>query len=293
MVLRKRYSKPQEEKRSPLTSFAEVLIPRFPDLKKKLFLADVDQSPTQFLERVVLSTFFLSIGLLLVTAVFLWPGEITLTYVLLLLISIVVYPVLLFNYLMLYPDALIIKRQRKIDYELVFAGRHIVIALKSGLPLFDSLVGITKGYGEVSIEFNKIVEKVTLGTPVSQAIREIAQNNPSKYFVRVVMQIANSLATGADVGNSMEAVLDQIAEEQKIQLKEYGQKLTPFVMFFMIFGIIMPSIGVVLLTVLFSVVSAGVVGLTSYILFLVLGLILVVQFLFLGMIESSRPKYLI
>ena len=289
MVLDK-YRRKREETRGQLTSFAELLLPRFPDLKKKLILADVSYSATKFLERIISSTFLISAGLLLITAIFFLRYEVWFGYI---IIPIIIYPILIFNYLMLYPDAMVIKRQKAIDYDIVFAGRHLVIALKSGMPLFDSLVGIRNGYGEVSKEFDKIVERVTLGTPLSQAIREIAQVNPSRYLVRILMQISNSLSSGADVGNSLEVVLDQIAEEQKIQLKEYGQKLTPIVMFFMVFGIILPSIGVVLMTVLFSVVTAGSKGLTSYILVLILALIAVVQFLFLGVVESSRPKFLV
>ena len=284
------YKRKRDEVRGPITSFAELLLPRFPDLKKKLTLAGLLYSSTKFLEQIILSTIFISIGLLFVTAILFMQYEVAMVYF---IVPIIIYPILVFNYLMLYPDAMVIKRQRNIDYDLVFAGRHLVIALKSGMPLFDSLVGIRIGYGEISKEFDKIVERVTLGTPISQAIREVAQVNPSRYFVRILMQIANSLASGADVGNSLEVVLDQIAEEQKIQLKEYGQKLTPIVMFFMVFGIILPSIGVVLLTVLFSVVTAGSRGFTSSILIIILALISVVQFLFLGVVESSRPKYLI
>ncbi len=277
----------RDEARGPLTALAEVLSPRFPLLKKKLTLANIHYSPTVFLERVLLSTLFVSLGLLIATAIFFLQTNTWFGY---LIIPLIVYPIVVFKYLMLYPDALIIKRRRAIDYELVFAGRHMVIALKSGMPLFDSLVGVRKGYGEVSKEFDKIVEMVTLGTPLSQAIREVAAVNPSQYFVRILMQIANSLSSGADVGESLEVVLNQISEEQKIQLKEYGQKLTPIVMFFMVFGIIMPSIGIVLITVIFSVLGGGKV--TSSILILIAAFITITQLLFVGLIESSRPKYL-
>ena len=61
----------------------------------------------------------------------------------------------------------------------------------------------------------------------------------------------------------------------------------------MIFGIIMPSIGVVLATVLFSVISGSKIGLTSGVLVAVFAMIAIVQFLFLGLIETSRPRYLL
>jgi hypothetical protein len=79
-----------------------------------------------------------------------------------------------------------------------------------------------------------------------------------------------------------------------IALKEYSQKLTPIVMFFMIFGIIVPSLGVVLVTVVFSAISGGLTtGMDSTVLVPVFFMIAVIQYLFLGMIESSRPKYII
>ena len=159
------------------------------------------------------------------------------------------------------------------------------------MPLFDSMVGVSSGHGEVSKEFNSIVEKVTIGTPLSQAIREVAQNNPSKSFVRLTMQIANALSSGADVASSLDAVLDQISKEQTIELKSYGQKLNPLVMFFMIFGVIMPSLGVAFLIILLSFIGGGQVSISSAALAGILALLAIMQFLFLGAVENSRPKF--
>ncbi|NYZ77326.1 type II secretion system F family protein [Candidatus Micrarchaeota archaeon] len=267
---------------------AELLTPRFPGLRKKLDFADMDETATAFVEKVIGSTLFVSIALLLVSLLFLVRYLIPLFWIAPLIIVI---PFLVFNYLMLYPDAMLVKRTKELDYEIVFAGRHVVIALKSGMPLFETFVGASSGYGEVSREFKKIVDKIMLGVPTTQAIREVTQNNPSKYFVRMMMQIANSVASGADVGSSLEGVLDQISKEQMIQLKEYSQKLTPAVMFYMLFGIIVPSIGVVFAAAVFSFISGGQYG--ASVLIPVFLLIAIVQFLFLGLIESSRPRYLI
>ncbi|MBI2079737.1 type II secretion system F family protein [Candidatus Micrarchaeota archaeon] len=277
-------------KKTVVTSFAEVFLPYFPDLKKKLTLADSKDSAVDFLEKTIGSSIFLSVALLVLTFIFLSSLSLSPLY---LIPLVLLYPILLFYYFMIYPDVLVLKRQKTLDLELVFAGRHLVIALRSGMPLFDGLLGVSEGYGDVSKEFNKIVEKVTVGIPLSQAIREVSQNNPSKAFVRILTQIANSLSSGADVADSLEAVLDQISKEQMIELKEYGQKLTPLVMFFMIFGIILPSLGVAFAIILFSLISGGKFGLTSSLLIYVFALIAIVQFLFLAMVESSRPKYIL
>ena len=268
---------------------AEFLIPRFVGLKKKLELADIRDTPSGFMEKVVGSTIMISIALIVLFGLFLSYFNFSLVWLIPLALIIIVG---VFYYLMLYPEARVVRRKRELDYEIVFAGRHVVIALKSGMPLFETLVGASTGYGEVSVEFKKIVDKIILGVPTTQAIREVTLNNPSKYFVRMMMQVANSVASGADVGESLEGVLDQISKEQMIQLREYSQKLTPMVMFYMLFGIIVPSIGVVLAAVL-SVISAGKFGFTSALLIPVFVMIAIVQFLFLGLIESSRPKYLV
>jgi flagellar protein FlaJ len=289
----------QQRKRGPFTSVAEILAAKFPDLKKKLKLGDMDDNAVVFLEKVIGSTAFISVGLIILSYLFMLEPlafnlETDLLMFLVMVIApLVLIPLIIFNYLMLLPEAAKIKRQKEMDYEIVFAGRHIVIALKSGMPLFDTFVGTSRGYGAVSKEFAKIVDLVVLGVPTTQAIREVVQYNPSKYFTRMLMQIANSLSSGSDVGDSLESVLDQISKEQMISLKEYSQKLTPIVMFYMVFGIIVPSLGIVLATVVFSAISGGNFGFSSGILVIAFILIALVQFLFLGFIESSRPKYLI
>lgn len=279
-------------KRGILTKIAEVISPNFPDLKKKLALASIKQRPIEFIERIVLTSLLLT-TVFIVLAGILFSIQVPPISLLWVVPLAVVFMLLFFYYFLFYPDAVIIKRKRELDYEVVFAGRQVMIAMKSGMPLFDAIVGTTSGYGAVSKEMTKIADKVVLGIPLNQAIREEAQYNPSKYFVRILMQIANSLSSGADVGNSLEVVLDQISKEQMIALKEYSQKLSPIVMFFMVFGIIVPTIGIALVTAIFSALPGGITGISSSILIPVFFLIAIIQFLFLGMIESSRPRYII
>ncbi len=286
-------------KKKFFASLAETVGHRFPDLKNKLKLADMSEAPTHFLEKVLASTTFISASLIVLTYILLKDSILEflktniMMLILVILAPLVIIPLIVFTYLMLYPDAMIARRRREIDYETAFAGKHIAIALKSGLPLFEAFVGASKGYGEVSKEFAKVVDKIVLGVPVTTAIKEVVEHNPSTYFMRIMLQMNNSIQSGADVGGSLESVLDQISKEQLISLREYSQKLTPIVMFYMVFGIIVPSLGIVLATVIFSAVSGGNFGLPPIALLGVFMIIALVQFLFVGMIESSRPKYLI
>ncbi len=288
-----------QKKESLLGPLVELILPRFPDLRRKLRTADIVTAPQDFMEKTLNTAVLISAALIILTYFLLADRFVAtlkndiLGFVLTLVAPLVVIPLIVFYYLMMYPDAAILRRQRDMDYEVVFAGRHMLIALKSGLPLFDTLVGTSNGYGPVSREFARIVDQIVLGVPVAQAIREIVQYNPSKYFTRIMMQIANAVASGADVSGSLDSVLEQVSKEQIIALKEYSQKLTPIVMFYMVFGIIIPSLGIVLATVIFSAISGGKFGFSSGILVIVFVVIALIQFLFLGFIESSRPKYLI
>lgn len=272
------------------SSLSSQILPYFPEIKKKISLAGLETTPQDFLEKVIKSTVLLSFASYVLTVILF---SILIVDYFLLIPLFILYPLLWFWYLMLYLDVAIIRKRRLLDYEIVFAIRHIVIALRSGMPLFDTLVGVSVGYGELSKEFNKIVEKVTLGTPLSQALRESAQNSPSRDFSRVLMQIANSLASGSDVAESLEAVLGQISKDQVISLKAYGRKLTPYVMFFMIFGIILPSLGIAFAVILLSLIAGSAISESSYLLMAVFTFILLVQYLFLAMVEGSRPYYAI
>lgn len=269
---------------------AESLIPYFPDLKKKLYLANMAETPVQFLEKAVISSIYISAALFLLVAVMFHLMYVNILFSLITLPFLVVGS---FFYLMLYPEARTIRRQKDVEVELVFAGRHILIALRAGMPLFDSLVGVSSGYGAVSEEFRKVVEKINLGVPMGQAIREAGANSPSGAFARIMMQLSNAISSGADVASSLDVVLNQIAKEEVISLKAYGQKLNPMVMFFMIFGIIFPSLGVAFAIILFSLVSGGAMGITPTSLLYVIVFIALVQFIFLSVVESSRPRYVL
>ena len=62
-------------------------------------------------------------------------------------------------------------------------------------------------------------------------------------------------------------------------------------MFFMIFGIIMPSLGVAFLIILASFLGGSSFSFGSSALFGILLAVGLIQFIFLTMVENSRPKF--
>lgn len=268
--------------------FLNNVASHFPHVKRALLQADMQYTPAGFVQSCFVNAAFITALLEAITWAVMRGDERALFIVALLL---PVYYSGAFIYCMYYPVVKAKMRARNIDQELVFAWRHVLIELKSGVPLFDALLGVTRDYGEVSAEFNKIVEKVTLGMPLGVALHDVAESNPSRFFRRMVLQMANSLASGSDVSASLESSLEQISREQIIAIKAYGQKLNPLVMFFMIFGIIMPSLGVAFMIILSSFMGGAGLTFGPSALFGVLVAVALVQFIFMTMVEASRPKF--
>ncbi len=269
-------------------SFLNSVALRFPSLRMSLSRSQMRYTPAGFVQASLFTAFYMAAALLLVSFLLLRGSNISLLF--LVPLAPVFYAISFF-YAMQFPSVKSAMRAKRIDQEIVFAGRHMLIELKAGVPLFDAMLGISREYGEVSVEFNKIVEKVTLGVPMGAALHEVAEANPSRYFNRLVLQLANSLASGSDVATALEASLNQISKEQVIELKAYGHKLNPIVMFFMIVGIIMPSLGVAFIIILSSFLGGAGISFGPSALFGLMVAVGLVQFLFLSMIENSRPKF--
>ena len=268
--------------------FLNSLAARFPALKKQLTQAGMNYTPAGYVQTALFTAIYITAAILLISFVLL--KEHPLVIPIMILLAIVIY-IAAFFYAMYYPVVKLRARAKKMEQELVFAGRHMLIELKAGVPLFDAMLGISRDYGEVSAEFNRVVEKITLGVPMGVALHDVAEDNPSQYFKRVVLQVANSLASGSDVSLALESSLDQVSNEQTLELKAYGQKLNPIVMFFMIFGIILPSLGVAFLIIMVSFLGGSAISFGPSTLFWILLAIGLLQFLFLTMVESSRPKF--
>ncbi len=181
------------------------------------------------------------------------------------------------------------KNAKLIERDILFAARDMIISLRSGMPLFNALTAVSTGYGEASREFGKIISKAQLGVPLVEAIDQTIEESKSDSFKRLMLQASVSLKSGADVVSSMQSIIDELAQERNIELRRYGQKLNALAMFYMLFGVIFPSMGVavgIILTTfisLFTINFALLIGVLVFILF--------IQIIFLNIMRSSRPTF--
>jgi len=270
---------------SSVTRFIVKNIERqFPTLALDLRRANMDMDPGSFILRTLMISVMTTVmgwgSLYILTPIIGLPPAIL--FILLPLIFIGV-----FLWFMHSPRVKIAKKERDLDRDVLFAGRDMVISLKAGVPLFNAMGNVSQDYGVASKEFARVVERIQSGVPADVALQEVSEANTSKRFRQILFQIIASQRSGSDVAAGLDSTLDQISREQVISLKRYGQQLNPLTMFYLLVGIILPSIGITVGIVITSFVK---ITIDSSVLLGVILFILIIQIAFLAFMISSRPN---
>ena len=247
-------------------------------------------TPAEFIQRTMMSALFIAFGFSLfffpVALKFFRMSMQTFINSNLFLIPIILF-VLVFFYLLKYPEVKIFEIQNGINKEITYAGRFLIIELVSGVPLYDAFVNLAKNYEIIGKHFQAIVDKVDMGTDMETAINEVTEATPSPNLRKILWQVLNSLKTGSDVNRALETVISQIVKEQQIEIKEYGRKLNPLAMFYMMIAVIIPSLGMTMFMVLSSFIGFKI---DLAIFFTIIGIFAFIQFMFVALIKSSRPS---
>lgn len=191
-----------------------------------------------------------------------------------------------------YPKMLATRKERNIEKNLIPVLQDMAVQLNSGVPIFRIIVNISNSdYEEVSEEFKKITKEINAGVSQVEAIEKYGKLNTSKYLKRILWQISNGMRAGSDMGIVIKEGIRTLSDEQDIQIQNYGGKLNPLVMFYMLTAIVLPSLGVTFLIILSSIldVPGSIVKLVFFSLF---GFVVFIQIMFLGLIKSRRPSLL-
>ncbi|UCD07565.1 MAG: type II secretion system F family protein [Candidatus Aenigmatarchaeota archaeon] len=191
-------------------------------------------------------------------------------------------------YLTFYPKLHVNRKIRNIEKNLPTTLHHLLIEIRSGVPLYNSLVSIAQSrYGALSDEIRKAVNEINTGKSEIAALERLARENPSLYFRRVMWQLVNSLKSGADIGDTIKNLVDALSEDQRISITIYGSALNPMALMYMLFAVIFPTLGITFLLVISSFIGIGFD--VQWILLGILGFLLIFQFMIIGLIKSRRP----
>src|SRR3989338_3550417 len=187
-----------------------------PQLDVKLKQAGLLETSEDFIKKTFISAFYTTTGVMLLVGVILVKLNILRN---LLFIMFPILFVLFFSYMLKTPEVIILRKQREIEREIVFAGRFLIIELESGVSVYQAMKNVTKNYEYIGNYFKEITDRIDLGTTIEDALNESIENTPSANFRKLLWQILNALKTGADLSKSLGATVDQIVREQTIEVR--------------------------------------------------------------------------
>jgi len=194
-----------------------------------------------------------------------------------------------FTVQIIYPKIYNNRRERDIEQNLISALQDMLVQLNSGIPLFTILTNLSMAnYGELSSEFKKAVKKINGGMPEIEVLEELGESNSSLFFRRTLWQLSNGMRAGSDISIVIRESVKSLGEEQLIQIQNYGNKLNPLIMFYMMSAVIMPALAITFLTIIASLVGLP-QSLTIMLFIALFGGVVLVQVVFIGVIRSLRP----
>lgn len=193
-----------------------------------------------------------------------------------------------FMFLSFYPKLSSQKKVNSIEKNLPYVLHHILVEVRAGVPLYDTFVSIARSdYGLLTNEMRMVVNEINTGKSEAEALEKITRETPSFFFRRVMWQMINALKSGADIGNTMKEIVENLAVEQRVAIKKYGAQLNPLALMYMLFAVIFPTLGITFLLVLTS--FTGISFNLEIVLVGIIGILVLFQFMFVGLIKSRRP----
>ncbi|MCW1309486.1 MAG: type II secretion system F family protein [Candidatus Nanoarchaeia archaeon] len=268
---------------------SSTLVKFVPQLDLQLKQAEIEIDVIDFLSLVIFTAiynFFIFFGIVFLIS-FLIFKEINIMYLIASLLTALVMRIGNIFLLLSYPNLQALKRSRLLEKDLLFAMRDLYIKLKSGIILYDALVDISLGdYGEVSKEFGKAVREMNAGVEQIEALEKLAIGNPSIFFRRIIWQIANAMRSGADIADTLNAIIANLSSEQRVRLRNFSSELNPLAMVYMMFTIIMPCMGITFIIILSSFSQFPI---TEGIFYAILLFLIFAQVMFMNVIKSRRP----
>jgi archaellum biogenesis protein FlaJ (TadC family) len=256
----------------------------FPNLKDTMKMAQMTSDITTFVLQSFLLSIIFSINFSLVSA-FIFRK---LGFFLVMAASFLFFLIIFFLIALNIPKLNIKKVSQDIESDIFIPSRMLLTLLESGNSLVTAMEEVSYTKAKSSKYFGKIASEVFLGKNIEQAIEDAIRFTPSESFCRVLEPIKKSLRTGTDIERNLISTLEELQKEKIIEIENYEKKLSPIAMFYMIFGTILPAMGIVAITIILSVIGIEVTFFPF--LFLLMLFLTIIQFIFLGIFRAIRPK---
>lgn len=188
------------------------------------------------------------------------------------------------------PKTVVQKRVRNIETNLLDAIRSLSVEINAGVTLYDAIRNVAKGdYGELSKEFDKVVNMIESGEKEEDALEKILIYNPSFKFQQSIRPIIDSIRSGGNIGKTLKSIRKEIQDMQLNEINQYGMRLNAFIIFYTVIAVMLPALGSTFLTIMISFMNLPIFAVYAAYLLLLLATIFF-NILFIGIMKSLRPN---
>jgi len=257
-------------------------------LASNLKQARINVKPIEFLSAVAVNTivYFLLFTLLFTTLFISQEGP-EITVITRGLSTGLLMGLIFFLVLYTYPSVLAGKIGNIIDSELFYALNDMLIQLKSKVELYQALVNVVEGdYGYVSDELLDVINDVESGKSMVEALKKLALRTKSDFMKRMAWQLMNSIKSGSDAIRVIDSLIKEIEVYYHSVINKYTKELNVLSLIYLTLAVVAPTIGI---TVLIIISSFGGLSINSQTISALVGVLVSVQPVIIGFINSRRP----
>lgn len=187
-----------------------------------------------------------------------------------------------------YPKLIARNVSDKIDRDLTYAARDMLVQVSSGIPLYNVFKNIAESdYGHVSLQFRIVRDDIRGGMPVIKALEDMSLRTQSKFLKKTCWQLITALRSGANLTTTLHGIVSLLVDYQFSIIKSYNAELNFIVLIYLLISAVLPTIGVTVL-VIFSLF--GILGITPELFASIVLASFVLQGIIIGYVKAKRPN---
>ncbi|MBS3069762.1 type II secretion system F family protein [Candidatus Micrarchaeota archaeon] len=187
-----------------------------------------------------------------------------------------------------YPKLIAKNVSDRIDRDLTYAARDMLVQVSSGIPLYNVFKNIAESdYGPVSAQFRIVRDDIRGGMPVIKALEALSLRTQSKFLKKTCWQLITALRSGANLTTTLHGIVALLVDYQFSVIKSYNAELNFIVLIYLLISAVLPTIGVTVL-VIFSLF--GILGITPELFATIVLASFVLQSIIIGYVKAKRPN---
>ncbi len=188
---------------------------------------------------------------------------------------------------LIYPSLKAKSYAEEIDRNLLFALKDMLIEIRSGITLYDTLVNVAhSNYGLVSKEISKAVKLANAGMPLTMALEHLARKTQSENLRRILWQLITAVKSGASIEPAIESAIYHVTRQQEEKIRKYVANLNLIVLIYMLAAASLPAMIVPFLMILTCFAAIQV---SAALLIKIFAFFLCIQAILIGYVQTSRP----